>query len=165
MKTNDEIFDLLVKLESQVRIQTQIMSNLSKQKKSNKMNQLANAVRRAKRMTAQDVQTLFDMSRPWAIELMKRLDGRSGFSFRLGNSRHTKQSVIIYREEIAKEKLFNFIALLAKKDNCSLAEIMNEGQIDFIEANFIAELFVKERKGFTFIPPRIYLASKCLRED
>lgn len=116
------------------------MDGLLRQKSTNKMAMLENEVMRKKEIRTFQVMKLLCITRPHALNLMRKLDSLPGFKFILGDSKFKRSSKIYYKpEEVFNVQCKAIMELLSKTAELSLRRIMDEFNISIEQARYLTE--------------------------
>ncbi len=136
------IKDIVERLDS---IET-IIRTLVRQKMSNKSERLMDEVTKKGRLNVKQVESLFNISRPWAINLMGKLGKEYGFHFTKGDINKRLPSIITFNESLLIKDQHNKIQeLLNTKGTVRFYDLMQEFGKDITEIKNIVNEFVKDR--------------------
>jgi hypothetical protein len=158
--SNEELFELLNEIKSMIQC-------LMKSSKSKKFNILMDEVKLRKRMDVGSVQSfLGGISRPWTLNLMKKLGKENHFDFIKGDVAMKRPSLIIYNEAQAVNERYEKIKeLMSNLNIASFAQISQYLNLnlerDLILLKRIIDNFVEKEKSY-FIKDGNKLCKKLL---
>lgn len=120
-----------------------LLKILVKGKFSNKVEEVMEALQNKKRMDTQQVKAMFNISRPWALELMRKVSAlHSNVSFIPGNKDRQRPTQLILCEEEDNSKVNKIKHMLEQSGNIlPMAALEKEFKLPFKDARFLAENF------------------------
>ncbi|MEN7982110.1 MAG: hypothetical protein ABFQ65_01540 [Nanoarchaeota archaeon] len=128
--SNEKIYEKLIGLELQIQA-------LNRANKSNKFQFLEQEVKNLERVEVSKVQSILGgISRPWALNLMKKLGKENHFQFVPGNRQMKRPSLIVYEEAKAKKEKYDKIKSFVNKNGIvSFAQICEYLNLELNDKN------------------------------
>ena len=145
--TNEQIWEILGNIESKI-------DALHRFNHSNKFNLLIEEVKIRKRMETTTAMSFCGISRPWALNLMKKIGKEEHFQYINGDKALRKSSIIFYNEaQAAKARYEKMKSLVDERREITFADICFElklnlqRDLDLIKS--IASNLVESEEGYS----------------
>lgn len=148
---NDKLMTRLDRIENTLEVNQQLIRILVRQHHGDKVERLSSEVQIKGRMTVTTVMNFFNISRPAALELMRKLSKHPGYKFRCGDKKTCTPSYIAYSESLALQTQFNVIDNIAQVNKqFRIADIVRAFKYfgDIQEARRVVELWIENRRGW-----------------
>lgn len=153
--TNNQIYEKLISLELAIKA-------MSKVGKSDKIQILEDTIKDMKRIEVGQVQSLLNISRPWALNLMRKIGKENHFTFVQGDMKLKRPTIILYEEEQAKRERYNQLKeFVDDKKIVTFAQIREylgiPERYGWLESVLsIAEDLTKNEKGYSIQGSRLF---------
>jgi hypothetical protein len=146
---NSDLHERLESIDNRLIIIEQLLRISVRAKMSDKGSKLLDITREQGRINVKQVMTVINISRTYALTLMRNAEKQPGYKFIKGNnSLRTPSQLIFDADLIIKHQFKKIEELLTKNDPLPLATIMDALSLDLQEAKLCAERFSETHKNF-----------------
>ena len=145
----EEINKNILFIKESIQTQDILIRTLIKNRLGNKADKLSEEIKRVGNISVSQAMNYLGITRPHALDIMKKIGKQPGYTFMLGSKYFKSPSRIIYNESlIIKHQLVTILEILNKQNETTLAEIMSSTGMSLDETKYMCSYLVNENNNY-----------------